>query len=330
MKDVIDFGIINYNGGDYLEKCIRSIKKMEGVNCRIFILDNASSDSSAVSVEEEFPDCSVIYSEKNLGYAGGCNRLLTHLKSDIVVLCNMDLEFAADWGLRTLECFESHPEASSAGSMVLDKQSGSIYSSGVFFYWDLFPLCSNDKPATEDCYEVFGSYGAVMAFRREVFEKIGMFDNDYFLFFEETEFYWRMNINKLKTIFNPQARVFHHRSVSTIKYSPLKLYYSERNRVWTAFKYMPLWYFPLTFPISLARFFLMARRGIPGADGKGNSVHKAVVIAVLFKAWFAALIGLGREWKKRRQLWKGTVLSTMDTLRLICKYKLSNSELKIK
>lgn len=330
MTKTIDIGIVNYNGGEYLQKCIQSIKKMEGVSCNIFILDNASSDRSAEDAGKMFPDCTVIRSDVNLGYAGGCNRLISYLKSDIIALCNMDLEFASDWGLKIFECFESNRDAGSIGSMVVEKETGSIYSSGVFFYWDLYPLSSNVKPATDKYYEVFGSYGAVMVFKRDVFEKIGMFDNDYFLFFEETEFYLRMNINKIKTIFNPVAKVYHHRSVSTVKYSPLKLFYSERNRIWTVFKYVPLWYFPFTFPISLFRFYLMSKRGVPGADGKGNSIKKATIIKVLLQAWGTAIMHLGREWKKRQALWKKTRLTPSDTLRLISKYKLPESELRIK
>lgn len=330
MEKNIDFGIVNYNGGEYLQHCISSIKNMEGLCCRIFILDNASSDKSAEMAEKSFPDCTVIYSDINLGYAGGCNRLLSYLKTDVVVLCNMDLEFASDWGLKILECFERNPDTSSVGSMVVEKESGSVYSSGVFFFWDMYPLSSNEKPGSDTCYEVFGSYGAVMAFKRDVFEKIGMFDNDYFLFFEETEFYWRMNINQKKTIFNPLAKVFHHRSVSTIKYSPLKLFYSERNRIWTAFKYLPLWYFPLIFPVSVLRFFLMSRKGVPSTDGKGNSVRPLMVITIILKAWFAAIKDLRREWEKRQALWKESVLNPIDTLKIIQKYKLSNSELRVK
>lgn len=334
MKDtvekVIDIGIVNYNGGDYLSKCVKSITEIEGILCNIYILDNASTDQSIEAVENTYPQCVIIRSEKNLGYAGGCNLLIQHFKSDIVALCNMDLEFSPDWGMKIFECFQKNTDAASVGSMVIERDTGKVYSSGVFFYWDFYPLSSNEKPLSDDYYEVFGSYGAVMVFKRDVFEKIGLFDNDYFLFFEETEFYWRLNINQLKTIFNPQAKVYHHRSVSTIKYSPLKLFYSERNRIWTAFKYLPLWYFPFIFPLSIYRLYIMSKRGVPSSDGSGKSIRPLTVITVLLKAWILAFFNFGREWRKRVAMWKNTGLTTIDTLKIIRKYKLPTSELRIK
>ncbi|NLD99193.1 MAG: glycosyltransferase family 2 protein [Fibrobacter sp.] len=330
MENVIDIGIINFNGGEYLQHCIGSIKNLKNVSCNLFILDNASSDNSARDAQNVYPDCNYLFSDKNLGYAGGCNLLLENMRSDIVVLCNMDLEFADDWGEKILECFKQNPDVSSIGSLVIDKETQIVYSSGVFIYKDLYPLCSNDKPAREKCYEVFGAYGAVMAFRRDVFDKIGTFDDDYFLFFEETEFYWRLNVNKLKTVLYPQAKVYHHRSVSTVKYSPLKLYYSERNRIWTAFKYLPLWYFPLTFPLSVYRFYVMSKKGLPGKDGRGNKVNPLKIVMVLLKAWGISLIHLYREWKKRKGIWSRTDLKPADTLRIISKYKMPRTELKVK
>jgi GT2 family glycosyltransferase len=330
MIKSIDFGIVNYNGGTALSNCIRSIKNLTGVQTAIFIVDNASLDDSMQKARELFPECEYLPSSENLGYAGGCNLLLEKMSAEIVVLCNMDLEFHPDWGMSILECYQQNPDVSSVGPLVIEKDTQRVYSSGVAFYRDLYPLSSSQKPQSDEPYETVCSYGAVMTFRRNIFQKIGYFDADYFLFFEETEFYLRMSINRMKTLFCPTAIVYHERSIATVRYSPLKLYYSERNRIWTAFKYFPLWYFPITFSFSALRFYCMSKSGVPSKDGNGKKLKPSMVVITLLKAWIGSFFSLGREWKKRRILWKNTDLNPGFTLQLIEKYKLARSELHIR
>ena len=330
MNQKIDIGIVNYNGGDCLIKCIESIYLMSDVIVKLYVLDNMSSDDSIDVAEKKFPDCTFIRSKKNLGYAGGCNSLLKHFTADIVAVCNMDLEFPSDWAREIVNCFNNVPDASSISSLVIQKDTNEIYASDIHFFWDLHPICVCEKIDTEKEQQVFGAYGAVMAFRKEVFEKIGYFDDDYFLFFEETEFFLRMNINKLKVYLCPTARVFHHRSISTVRYSTGKIYYSERNRIWTAFKYLPLWYFPLLFPLSILRLYVMSKNGVPQEDGQGKKVRPLEIVLTLFKAWLCSLLELNREWKKRRQIWKKTDVTPSYTLDIIKKYNLRFSQLRVK
>ena len=70
--------------------------------------------------------------------------------------------------------------------------------------------------------------------------------------------------------------------------------------------------------------------GIPQNDGQGKKVKKTTIIVTLFKAWIFALLKIPREWKKRKQIWSQTSLTPVDTLRIIKKYPLSFSDLKVK
>ncbi|MBN1577703.1 MAG: glycosyltransferase family 2 protein [Chitinispirillaceae bacterium] len=329
MRPGIDIGIINYNGGDHLLACIESLKKMIDCAAVLYVLDNHSSDDSFEKARRTYPECTFISSSRNLGYAGGINRLRSSMRAPIVAFCNMDLEFTPEWGRAVVSCLDDHTDAWSVASLVIEKETGEIYSSAVRFFWDLFPLSSQQPPAGDDPYEVISAYGAVMAFRREIFERIGPFDDDYFLFFEETEFYLRMKVNGLQTLLCPRARVYHHRSVSTVRFSPVKLYYAERNRLLTAFKYLPFWYLPLVFPLSAVRFALMSRGGIPNADGKGKAVSRSGIIRTLLAAWLSAIRYLPREWRKRKDVWRHPS-SRMMILRLIARNRLRMDELRLK
>ncbi len=293
----IDVGIINYNGGLELSECVGSLLA-QSVPVRVLVFDNASTDDSIQRLREKNLDCKVIESPKNLGYAGACNGLLENMDSDIQVLCNMDLEFDPTWAENLLHCFERHPEAGSVASLVMEK-SGVVNAVGVRFGVDLFAkneasgLDISEADVREK--EVFGCYGAVMSFRKSAAVAAGKMDASFFLFFEETEWYFRHNLAGFKTVFCPEAKVYHERSMTTVRYSPRKLFYSERNRLRTAVRLLPL-ADVLKLPLQgFVRYLNMVKGGVPGQSGDGKKLSKVSICVALAKAWLQALVMLPDE-----------------------------------
>lgn len=297
----IDVGIINYNGGEELTACVKSLlAQTEPV--RVFVFDNASADNSVQLLREKGLECKIIESKKNLGYAGACNGLLDNMDSEIQVLCNMDLEFDPAWASNLLACFGRHPEAGSVASLVMEK-SGVVNAVGVQFGSDLFAKneASGLNIADADVREkdVFGCYGAVMSFRKVAAEAAGRMDASFFLFFEETEWYFRHNLAGFKTVFCPEAKVYHERSMTTVRYSPRKLFYSERNRLRTAIRLLPMGdVMKLPFR-GFVRYLNMAKGGVPGQSGDGKKLSKAAICGALLKAWLQALAMLPQELRVR-------------------------------
>ena len=293
----INVGIINYNGGSELSECVKSLMA-QSEPVRVLVFDNASTDNSISLLREQGLDCKIIESPKNLGYAGACNGLLENMDSDIQVLCNMDLEFDPTWAENLLRCFERHPEAGSIASLVMEK-SGVVNAVGVRFGADLFAKneASGLNIADADVREkeVFGCYGAVMSFRKQAAVAAGKMDASFFLFFEETEWYFRHNLAGFKTIFCPEAKVYHERSMTTVRYSPRKLFYSERNRLRTAIRLMPV-ADVLKLPVrGFVRYLNMAKGGVPGQSGDGKKLSKVSICGALAKAWLQALVMLPDE-----------------------------------
>ena len=293
----IDVGIINYNGGLELSECVGSLLA-QSVPVRVLVFDNASTDDSIAQLRKKNLDCKIIKSSKNLGYAGACNGLLENMDSDIQVLCNMDLEFDPTWAENLLRCFERHPEAGSVASLVMEK-SGVVNAVGVLFGADLFAkneasgLDISEADVREK--EVFGCYGAVMSFRKSAAVAVGKMDASFFLFFEETEWYFRHNLAGFKTVFCPEAKVYHERSMTTVRYSPRKLFYSERNRLRTAVRLLPL-ADVLKLPLQgFVRYLNMAKGGVPGQSGDGKKLSKVSICVALAKAWLQALVMLPDE-----------------------------------
>lgn len=298
----IDVGIINYNGGSELSECVESLlAQTESV--RVLVYDNASTDNSIQLLKEQGLDCKVIENPKNLGYAGACNGLLKNMEAEIQVLCNMDLEFDPNWAENLLKCFDRHPDAGSIASLVMEK-SGVVNAVGVQFGPDLFAkneasgLNIADADAREK--EVFGCYGAVMSFRKAAARAAGEMDASFFLFFEETEWYFRHNLAGYKTIFCPEAKVYHERSMTTVRYSPRKLFYSERNRLRTAVRLLPTGDI-LKLPVrGFVRYLNMAKGGVPGQSGDGKKLSKVAICIALAKAWLQAFAKLPEDLALRR------------------------------
>lgn len=320
----IDVGIINYNGGSELSECVKSLKA-QTQSVRVLVYDNASTDNSIALLKDSGLDCKVIESPKNLGYAGACNGLLENMDADIQVLCNMDLEFDPTWAENLLKCFDRHPEAGSIASLVMEK-SGVVNAVGVQFGPDLFAKneASGLNIADADVREkeVFGCYGAVMSFRKAAAEAAGKMDASFFLFFEETEWYFRHNLAGYKTIFCPKAKVYHERSMTTVRYSPRKLFYSERNRLRTAVRLLPVGDI-LKLPVrGFVRYLNMAKGGVPGQSGDGKKLSKFAICDALAKAWLQALTMLPAELAIRKKYRKKFGDVSSATKAILEKYRI--------
>ena len=330
-----EFGIINYNGGPALSECVASILALQGPPARVFVFDNASTDRSVEEAAQGFPEITVIRSDRNLGYAGALNRLLRTVTADVLVFCNMDLEFDPEWMQVVAEALRQNPDTDGIVSLVLEMTDPPLVNStGIRFYPDLHPQNLRSgrpyRPGTLDAHEVVAGYGAVMCFRRDSIRDLS-FDEDYFLFFEETDFYLRFHLLGRRTLFLPAALVYHQRSLSTRRYSPLKLYYGERNRVTTVFKLLPVWYWPVAFAYSIRRL-AMLRKQTPGAKQAATDAFPGTgaIIWTILRAWGAAVLRLPSTLRKRRVFWRSAPKKPQDALHLLRENEISDSELSLR
>lgn len=321
----MDIGIINYNGGTSLIKCVQSLCAQTNP-VRVFIFDNASTDNSIEILKSKKLDCKIITSNVNLGYAGACNKLLEIMDANTLALCNMDLEFDCNWSKNVEECFLRHSTAGSVASLVIEN-SGVINAVGVLLGRDLFAVneYSGKNISEVEIFEkeVFGCYGAVMCFKKDAALAAGKMDESFFLFFEETEWYFRHNLAGFKTYFCPNAKVYHERSKTTVRYSPLKLFYSERNRVRSAIRLLPVTEI-LKLPIrAIMRYIYMAKGGVSIALGNGKKLSKVSIIKALFCAWLQALICLPNEIYTRNVYRKKFGNVTKKVQEILKKYAIS-------
>jgi GT2 family glycosyltransferase len=270
----IDIIIPHYNGSDMLRTCLNSLRRSAGVNFRIILVDNGSSDGSPEMVEQEFPEIMLIKNKKNLGYAGGCNKGYEHSTAPYIFFYNNDTEIDPKSLKTIVEFMNSHPEVASVQPKILSMRYKGKFdyagAAGGFIDRLGFPWCrgrvidaiEEDKGQYDEPIEVFWTSGAAVVYRKEVLDKVGVFDLKFFAHMEEIDLNWRA-INAGYRHYNlPQAVVYHYSGYTLGQGNKQKLFFNHRNNLLMILKNAPnrtiLW----LYPVRLLMDLLMAVKAV--------------------------------------------------------------------
>jgi hypothetical protein len=218
--------IVSWNTCQLLLDCLQSIyTSPPQVDFEIRIVDNASGDGSSQAVRERFPQVQVIDSPTNLGFAGGNNLAAQHARGQYFLLLNPDSILQSHAIDRLLAFLESTPSAGAVGPRLLNPdgslQVSTYRTPGLFLeawrlsYLDrLFPLSyyagSHPKPFL---VEVLG--GACILVRSEIFQSLGGFDADFFVYSEEVDLCLRIRQAGWRLYHLPEVKVIHYAGQST-------------------------------------------------------------------------------------------------------------------
>ena len=214
--------IVNWNTREYLLRCLRSVLALRDRDSReVIVVDNGSQDGSAGEVKRLFPDIDLIENEQNFGFARATNQGISRSSGRYILLLNPDTE-VLEGSIESIVAFmKSRPEAGIAGAQLLNEDGSRQNSIANFpsLTTELFNksllrrLFPRRYPGKEieypDAIEVDSVIGACMVTRREALERVGVLDEDYFLFFEETDWCYRMKAAGWRVYHVPQAKVIH-------------------------------------------------------------------------------------------------------------------------
>ena len=239
--------VLNYRTPTATERAVRSLVDSQREIHAILVVDNGSGDGSVQRMRETLPSAEILSSPSNLGFSGGCNLGIAaalERGADLVLLVNSDAVLAPD----TAERLESVLLADEChGIAVPVLLSGDhprrIASAGIAFstltgrmrHHEFGRLHQTPEPShAKRCCVVDAGSGCVMLVRREVFERIGTFDDSYFFSFEDVHFCLRARRGGFSTVVASDALAFHEGSLSIGPHSPRKLYFSTRNHLLAA------------------------------------------------------------------------------------------------
>lgn len=214
--------IVNWNTRELLLNCIDSFyRTVKGLTSEIFVVDNGSSDGSVDSVRSTFPEIELIQNERNLGFARANNEALRRRKGRYALLLNTDVVLT-DRAVRTLVDFmDRNPAVSVAGGQLVNGDGSKQNSFDNFpslitealnksLLRMLFPKRYPSKRVSYDNpIDVHSVIGACMVVRSRAIDEVGLLDEDYFFFLEETDWCYRMWRGKWRVCHVPQAKVMH-------------------------------------------------------------------------------------------------------------------------
>lgn len=306
--------VVNYNAGEYLEKCLSSIGRQDCDSYRVIIVDNHSSDDSAKDIELRHPGVQVIRLAENTGFAAGNNVGIAAAHDCEWIAClNPDAFPDPSWLSEMLHAAEQYPAFSFFGCKLLqaaypDKLDGTgdIYHvSGSGWRRD------HRKSVTEgrrEGDEIFAPCAAAALYRRDAIIDVGGFDESFFCYFEDVDLAFRLRLRGHRCRYVPEAVVRHIGSAITGWQSGFTVYHGHRNLVWVYFKNMPaplLWlYLPQHALFNVASLLTYTFRGM---------------LKIIVKAKWDALRGLGHVLRERRRVQQARCVSAWEIRRIMTK-----------
>ncbi|HME07793.1 MAG TPA: glycosyltransferase [Bryobacteraceae bacterium] len=283
---------------DALAACLDSLRAQTFRDFEVIVIDNSGQNR----VQEA--SVTVIVNERNAGFGAAINQAFRQSAAPYFATLNDDTIADANWLGAVVRAMEQRPEIGMCAPRIVLAADGRLDSAGMLVGPDgsskqrghLQPPSGYNR-----LEEILMPSGCAALYRREMLEEIGLFDEEFFLYCEDTDLGLRARWAAWECVYVPDARIEHRYSHSAGRASPLKAYYVERNRLFVVVKNFPLSVLWLTPFYSLARYFWhgwYALRGQGAAAAYRESGNSGIG---LLKYVAVAHLGLVKQWP---QLWR--------------------------
>lgn len=232
VTPAVSIVIVTYNGRPYLANCLASLLAQAGHDGEVVVVDNQSTDGGPQFVRERFPAVRLIENQDNRGFAAACNQGANLAAGRILVFLNQDTVVFPGWLAELLAPLVLHEDVGLTTSrlrLMSDPDRLHLCGQDVHFTGLVFgrgfgqPAASQQQPIDVDAVS-----GASFAIRRELWERLGGFEERLFMYYEETDLSWRVRWAGYRCRYAPDSVALHdYRSSAP---SEGRLYYSFRNR----------------------------------------------------------------------------------------------------
>lgn len=229
--------IVSYNVKYYLEQCLLSLRRaLNGIDAEIRVIDNASSDNTPAYIARRFPEARIIANNSNLGFARANNIAIKQARGEYILLLNPDTIVAEDTLARCLRFMDNRPDAGACGVAMLKDDGSFAYESRRGLPTPFTAFCKiSGLCALFPRSRLFGRYylrylnknkinridvvsGAFCFLRRSAIDKVGLLDEDFFMYGEDIDLSFRLLKAGYKNFYLP-LRILHYKGESTQKSS---------------------------------------------------------------------------------------------------------------
>jgi GT2 family glycosyltransferase len=306
--------IVNWNGARVLDRCLTAVFHQTFTRYEVVVIDNASTDGSAVELENKFPPQSLRLERlsRNLGFAAANNLGARLARGKWLALLNNDAFPSPDWLECLLTAAENHPDYGFFASRLIQAENqtlldgtGDIYHVSGMAWRRHYNMSVTQTGVEQE--EVFSPCAAAALYRRELFLSIGGFDEDYFNYHEDIDLGFRLRLQDSRCLYVPQAVVYHIGSASQGSKSDYVIYYGHRNLVWVFMKNMPGLLFWRHLPAHVMANLLMIV--YYSANGHARAIWRAKIDAL---RGFPAVLRKRREVQQARRVTPSEITRVMD------------------
>jgi GT2 family glycosyltransferase len=293
--DKISVVIPNWNGKDTLGECLDSLLK-QSLKPTIIVVENGSTDGSLEFIQKNYPDVELVINKKNLGFAGGVNsgiRESIRRGFDYVALFNNDAVADQGWLAGIAATLDSSSDSGIATCKFMSIDKKHIDSTGdLYTVWGLpYPRGRGEPVDTshEKASFVFCASGGASIYRVAMLKDIGLFDEDFFAYYEDVDLSFRAQLAGWKVKYVPEAIAYHHIGATSGKIKGFTTYQTMKNLPWVYWKNVPARYlFRVGWRLKLAYvafFFSAVRRGQGWSALKGSTVSVLLAPKKLIQRW---------------------------------------------
>lgn len=240
--------IVNFNTQDFLNRCLSSIySHIKRNDVEIIVVDNASTDGSQAMVKSLYPYVHLIEHTDNLGFVAANNQAIKIAHGRFILLLNSDTTLTEDGVDELITFMENTPDAGIVGGKIFFPDKSIQYSCRRFhrFIWEFFNqtvvLIKDISPFTKKMQMADFDYnsirqvdwvsGAYMLIRKEIIDRIGLFDPEIFMFFEDTDLCRRVRSAGYNVYFVPGSKIYHYHGMSAKKNLARSIVYSFKSSI---------------------------------------------------------------------------------------------------
>lgn len=258
--------LVNFRGAADTIAAIGYLADLDWPNdlLEIVVVENWSGDDSAERIRSAAPHVTLIESPSNDGFAGGCNKGVAASHGEFIAFLNNDARPGVSWVRAAAERFAESPRIGAVASKVLDWDGNLVDYIGSAMTWygmGYKPFTAEQIPSIADVgRDVLFGTGSAMFVRRSVYEEVGGFDERFFMFFEDVDLGWRINLRGWRFVYEPESVAFHKHHASMGGFAPYReTYLLERNALYTLYKNIGAESLSEALPAAIA---LAIRRGV--------------------------------------------------------------------
>lgn len=264
-KKTVALLVLTYNCEKLIKECLGSILNQNYKNFQVFVIDNCSTDKTVFLIKKYYPQVKLIENPKNFGVGKGFNETIKAVlkKFDYICFFNHDVKSEKNCLKELVNTLNNHPEVEICTSLTLDWKGEKVDNAGgtiVNLFSGIISGFLGDLQAKEipsqyrkDEFPVLFGIATAMLVRPSAFEKFGFYDEDYFMYFEEIDFSWRVVLGGGKILCNPKAIAYHygHGAKVSKKISLKVLQQTETNLLATYVKNLSLSSLIIVLPVLL-------------------------------------------------------------------------------